>query len=311
MIRAVLAAALLTTAPVLAFADEARPVFLKERLVAQGPVITLGDLFADAGAAADVALARSPAPGERLSLDPAHVRTVAAQQGLDWSNAGGMLRITVERSARTVSSSELTAMVEEMLFVETGAPHAVTLSNTRASLNAPVGALGEPELISFDHDARSGLFRAELRAWPGGAVETISGRAEAVMDLPVLTRPVARGAVIAASDIDWIRMPASQVRAEHLTTLDALVGMAARRALRPDQPVRGYDIEAPAIITRGEIVSLVFTSGALTLAARARAMEDAAQGEVIRFVNLQSNRTVEAVAEGPGRARVGGPAYTN
>ena len=45
--------------------------------------------------------------------------------------------------------------------------------------------------------------------------------------------------------------------------------------------------------------------GALTLTARARALEDAGEGQRARFVNLQSNRTVEAFAFAPGRARVG------
>jgi flagella basal body P-ring formation protein FlgA len=309
MIRAALAAALLAAAP--AVADEVRPVILKERLIASGPAITLGDLFEDAGEAAGTAVARAPEPGGRISIDPVHVQTVAADSGLTWANAGGVLRVTVERAARLVPDSEVEALIQEMLFVETGQTHQVSLSSHGAELAAPVGSLGGPEVIRFDHDARSGLFRADIAAWPGGQAQTVSGRAEAVSDLPVLARPVARGEVITASDIDWIQLPHSRVRAEHLASEAALIGMAARRALRPGEPLREFDIEAPRIIERGEIVSLVFQSGALTLAARARAMEDAAEGELIRFVNLQSNRTVEAVAEGPGRARVGGRTYTH
>ena len=313
MIRAALtagfAAALLAAGP--ALAEDARSVVLKERLVASGPAITLGDLFANAGDAADTAVARAPEPGGRVSITPAHVQGVAADAGLSWANAGGVLRVTVERAARVVPASEVEAMIEEMLFVETGKTHEVSLSGRTAELAAPAESLGGPEVVRFEHDPRSGLFRADIAPWPGGPAETLSGRAEAVVDLPVLARPVARGEVIAAADIDWIQLAEGRVRAEHLASEDALVGMAARRALRPGAPVRELDVEAPSIIERGEIVSLVFQSGALTLAARARAMEDGAEGELIRFVNLQSNRTVEAVAEGPGRARVAGPAYTH
>jgi flagella basal body P-ring formation protein FlgA len=314
MIRALLAAlmlALVTLNPGPALADTLRPVVLKERLIAAGSAITLGDLFDDAGAAAQTAVARAPAPGERLSLDPVHVQSVARREGLDWANAGAVLRVTVERAARMVSASDVEAMIEEMLFVETGTTHQVSLSGSAADLAAPLGSLGGPEVLSFDHDARSGLFRAEIAAWPGGAAQTLSGRAEAVVDLPVLARPMMGGAVIEAGDIEWIQMPASRVRGEHLSSEASLIGMAARRSLRPGAPLRAYDVEAPSVIERGEIVSLIFQSGALTLAARARAMEDGAQGDLIRFVNLQSNRTVEAVAEGPGRARVGGSAYTH
>jgi flagella basal body P-ring formation protein FlgA len=309
MIRAAFAAALLAASP--ALAEETRPVILKERLVASGPAITLGDLFENAGAAADTAVARAPEPGGRISIDPVHVQTVAAEAGLSWANAGGVLRVSVERAARIVPAAEVEALIEEMLFVETGHTHQVSLSSHAAELAAPAGSLGGPEVLRFDHDARSGLFRADIAAWPGGAAQTVSGRAEAVSDLPVLARPIARGEVITAGDIDWIQLPRSRVRAEHLASDTALIGMAARRALRAGEPLREFDIEAPRIIERGEIVSLVFQSGALTLAARARAMEDGAEGDLIRFVNLQSNRTVEAVAEGPGRARVVASAYTH
>lgn len=309
MIRAAIAAALLLAAP--SGADEVRTVVLKERLTTSGPAITLGDLFDNAGDASEIAVARAPEPGARLSIDPLHVQTLAASAGLQWANAGGVLRVTVERAARIIPASEIEALVEEMLFVETGRVHQVSLSSHVAELAAPLGSLGGPEVLRFDHDARSGLFRADIAAWPGGQAETISGRAEAVMDLPVLARPVARGEIITAADLDWIQLPDSRVRAEHISSEAALVGMAARRSLRPGAPLREFDIEAPSIIERGEVVSLVFQSGSLTLAARARAMESAAAGDLIRFVNLQSNRTVEAVAEGPGRARVVGPAYTH
>ena len=83
-----------------------------------------------------------------------------------------------------------------------------------------------------------------------------------------------------------------------------LVGMTARRALTADRPVRSYDVEPPVVVERGELVSLVYRVGPLTLSAQARALENGGEGQFIRFVNLQSNRTVEAWVEGPGRASV-------
>ena len=309
MIRTALVACLLAASP--ALAEETRTVVLAERLVADGPVITLGDLFEDAGDAADVMLARAPAPGQRLSLTPSFVREAAAREGLVWANAGGLMRVTVERAARQVTAQDIAGLLQEALFVETGQVHAVRLSNQRQVLFAPMDALGGPELIQLDHDAGSHLFRAEIAAWPGGEIVQISGRAETVADIPVLARAVSVGEIISASDLTWIQLPTSQVNAQTLTDAGALIGQAARRLLRADTPLRAFDVKAPTVIRRGDIVSLVFQSGALTLAARARALDDAADGQVIRFVNLQSNRTVEAVADGPGRARVTRSAYTH
>jgi flagella basal body P-ring formation protein FlgA len=284
--------------------EGATPVVLKERLVSADGVITLSDLFDNAGVAGDVLLARAPAPGRSISLDPDFVRDVAARQGLQWANAGGVLRVTVEREARTVSVSEITAMIEEALFVETGHVHAVNLSSLRQDLFAPMDTLGGPELVSFDHDAGSNLFRAQIAPYPGGDPLTVSGRAQRVADVPVLNRTIARGDTITAADVDWVRLPENQVRGEIILAETGLVGMTARRALTADRPVRSYDVEPPVVVERGELVSLVYQVGPLTLSAQARALENGGEGQFIRFVNLQSNRTVEAWVEGPGRASV-------
>lgn len=309
-ILALLAALALTAAP--ATADEARTVILKERLTTLDGVITLGDLFEGAGEAADVTLARAPAPGQRLSLDPAFIRAEAARHGLHWANAGGVMRVTVERAGRTVSASDISRLIEEALYVESGQAHLVELSNRTQALHAPLDSAGGPELVSLEHDARAGLFRAEIAPWPGAAPERIGGRAQAVSDVPVLTRAVARGDVITDDMVRWERMAAGQVRPDTLMNADALIGQEARRTLRADTPLRALDIQAPVMITRGEIVQLVYQVGGLALTARARALDNASQGQTARFLNLQSNRTIQAIAEGPGQARVAsGPTFTN
>lgn len=287
-----------------ALAQDAQTVVLKERLVSTDAVITLSDLFDQIGEAGDVALARAPAPGQALSLSPDFVQQTAAQEGLHWANAGGVLRVTIERAARTIDSSALVQIIEEALFVETGRPHLIVLSNTRQTLQAPINQLGGPELIRFDHDARSAMFRAEIAAYPGGEPIMISGRAHRVSDVPVLNRPLARGEVITDADITWLRLPENEIRGEIMLSTEDLVGMTAKRGLTPERPIRSYDITPPIVVERGELVSLVYQVGSLTLTAQARALENAEAGSFIRFVNLQSNRTVEAQVTGPGLAHV-------
>ncbi|MFP4519483.1 MAG: flagellar basal body P-ring formation chaperone FlgA [Oceanicaulis sp.] len=311
MMRHLLAAACAAALAAPAFAEEARTVVLKERLVSEDAVVTLSDLFENTGSAGEAVLARAAAPGEQVSLDPAFVQREAARHGLSWANAGGAPRVTVARAARTVSSDALAAIIEETLFMESGETHEVMLSAAAPVLAAPVDAVGAPRLASLDHDPRSGLFRAEIAAWPDGPVRMVSGRAVPVVDLPVLARPLARGEVLGEADLTWTRLPADRVRSDMLSDLSKMVGQAARRPLRDGAPLRAMDLQAPVVIARGETVSLVYRSGPLVLTARARALQDAAEGETTRFVNLQSNRTIEAVADASGRARVAGPSYTH
>jgi flagella basal body P-ring formation protein FlgA len=268
-------------------------------------------LFDGAGEAGSAVLARAGAPGEAISLEPGFVRREAARHGLSWANAGGLPRVTVERASRKVGAKALAAIIEETLFMETGESHQVTLSAATGALAAPADAIGAPRLASLDHDPRSGLFRAEMAAWPGGPLRRVSGRAVRVVDVPVLARSVARGELISQDALTWVQLPADLVRNDTLVDPAAMTGQAARRSLREGAPLRAMDLEAPVLISRGETVALVYRAGPLVLTARARALQDAAEGELARFVNLQSNRTIEAIADAPGRARVASPGYTN
>lgn len=304
MVRRLLTSLLIaaaTAAP--ALAEDVRTVVLREHPESADHIVTLSDLFD--GVEDETQIARAPAPGQTLSLDPAFVRREAARAGYRWTNAGELQRVSVTRSSRPVGSSEIVSLIEEALYFDTGRSHEVTLSNRALTLHAPLSSTGTPEIVSFETDARAGLFRASIAPYPGGDPVLVTGRAVSVVDVPVLSRPVARGEVIAAGDVQWQRLPADRVRADAILSEDALIGQEARRALRAGEALRSYDLSAATLIERGETVDLIYRAGPLTLTARARALEDVGEGELARFVNLQSNRTIEARADGPGRARVG------
>lgn len=131
--------------------------------------------------------------------------------------------------------------------------------------------------------------------------------AEDGREIAVLTRPVARGEAISIDDVTF--MPATRATpADAITELDALVGMSARRSLAADRPLRPGDVMVTPLVKRGEPVTLLFQSGAVRITLRGRALEDGGAGETIRVQNSDSERTVEAIVEGPGLARVLVPA---
>lgn len=301
MIRAsLIALACLTTAPALA----TETVFLRETLVVEGSQITLGDLFELAGPDAETVLARSPAPGARISLDVNYVRQIAADHELDWANATGLLRLTVARASRVVDARELTGMIEGELFAREGGQHEVQLANTNMALHAPVDTVGGPQISSLNYDPRSGMLSADITPFDGADPVRVTGRAYQTIDIPVLDRPVAAGQIVSESDIRWVSLRSDRVRPDSVLNPDAIIGHQARRALRAGEALRGYDLQQAILVNRGDLVTLVFEARGIQLSVRARAMENAADGELIRFVNLQSNRTVEAMVDGPGRARV-------
>lgn len=72
---------------------------------------------------------------------------------------------------------------------------------------------------------------------------------------------------------------------------------------RATLPASGGRSMADAAVRRGEQVTLQYAAPGVSLSMRARAMEDGAVGDTVRFLNTSSNRTIEAVVTGPGAAR--------
>jgi flagella basal body P-ring formation protein FlgA len=90
----------LLLAAALAFASPAvagQLVTLKPATVSSGAVVTLGDIFEGAGAAAGVPVAARA--GASVVLNARAVQALAARAGLDWANAEGLRTIVVSGAA--------------------------------------------------------------------------------------------------------------------------------------------------------------------------------------------------------------------
>ncbi|MFZ4069661.1 MAG: flagella basal body P-ring formation protein FlgA [Caulobacterales bacterium] len=61
---------------------------------------------------------------------------------------------------------------------------------------------------------------------------------------------------------------------------------------------------ADAVIRTNDAVTVNYIAGGVRLTLRGRALSPAAKGESVRVLNLQSNRTIDAIAEGPGAASI-------
>ena len=88
------------------------------------------------------------------------------------------------------------------------------------------------------------------------------------------------------------------------TGAEAAVGPVTA-SVRPSPTPRAA--AASRAISRNDMVQVEFVSGGVKLTITGRAMRNAAVGEPLPILNLQSGRTIDAVAIGPGRA-VTGPA---
>ncbi|HYD46507.1 MAG TPA: flagellar basal body P-ring formation chaperone FlgA [Phenylobacterium sp.] len=152
--------------------------------------------------------------------------------------------------------------------------------------------------VGLDWPNAEGIRRIIVR---GGA----SASATQAGNVSVLTyaRDFAAGEIVRPEDVVWTKLAARPAGAPR--DADAVIGMAARRPLREGAPVSTRDVSAPQVIKAGDLVSVTWSDGAVSVTLQGKALESAAAGEAFGVQNTASKKTLQAIASGPGRALVG------
>jgi flagellar basal body P-ring formation protein FlgA len=137
----------------------------------------------------------------------------------------------------------------------------------------------------------------------GAATGSSAIAARGNVDVLTWARSIPAGEMIQPADLIWGK--AAMAPADAPNDPDAMVGMAARRALRAGAAVAGRDVSAPQVVKTNEVVTLVYDNGGVSLSMQAKALSAGAVGETINVQNVTSKKTVQAVVTGPGQAAVG------
>jgi len=86
-----------------------------------------------------------------------------------------------------------------------------------------------------------------------------------------------------------------------------LIGAEARRSLRAGEPLRSADLRPALLVRKGGLVTLAYATDTMRLTLTGRALGEGGQGDVVRVLNIQSGRVVEATIDGKDSAIVRGP----
>ncbi|MGF7177755.1 flagellar basal body P-ring formation chaperone FlgA [Azospirillum doebereinerae] len=184
--------------------------------------------------------------------------------------------------------------------------------DTRAvELRAPQGA-GGLTVENLYYSPVQGRFAAEIvvsNTQPTVRLP-VAGRAFGVVQVPVLSRRVVPGDVIGPADVDWQDVRADQTSSDTAATDAQLIGMTPKRGVPTNQQVRLRDLQSPRMIDKGALVTITLATDSLSLTTQGKALQDGGRGDVIRVVNTQSNRIVEATVAGPNIVAVAKPGFT-
>jgi len=286
----------------------AAPVSLREKVMVSSRLVKLGDFFEGAGDKAATPVAYAPEPGKRAVFDTTWLYRVARGYGLAWKPLSDKQQAVVRRDSTAIGRAEiedniLAAMVEQGISPDMS----VEISNRMLQIHIPSDREATVAIEDLIVDKRSSRFTAWLVAPASGPVASrtrITGKIVKMLNVPVLNRRIGKNQIIRPDDIKWVEVRSKRVQDSVVTTAEELIGMASKRGLRANTPIQASDIRRPLLIKKGGLVIMVLKTPLMTLTSQGRALDDGSNGDAIRIINTQSNKTVQAVVTGAGQVRV-------
>ena len=104
----------------------------------------------------------------------------------------------------------------------------------------------------------------------GGATAAGATAARGNVDVLTWARNLAAGELVQPQDVIWAKAAAAPADAP--ADPDAVIGLAAKRALRAGASVAGRDVAAAQVIKQGEIVTITYQDGGISLSLQGKAM---------------------------------------
>ena len=301
-----LAAALLGLWVVTAHANG--EVTLRTAVIVEGSYVTLGDLFENAGPNGEKNVAYAPAPGKRASFDAKWLYRVARAYGLPWRPFSTATHAIVERASQVVQRDEVQdALMAALQDRGAGKDLEIELANSNLNLYVAAEKASTVGVEGLIFDPASGRFVATVAVPandPAATRTRVTGKVHKLVSVPVLAEDKKRGEVIREDDILRRDVRASEIRDHVITDEDDLVGMAAKRQIKAATVVHSSQIRRPVIVTKGSIVTMGLSAGVMALTAQGKALDEGSIGDIIRVINIRSNKVIEAKVSGPNRVDV-------
>jgi flagella basal body P-ring formation protein FlgA len=131
--------------------------------------------------------------------------------------------------------------------------------------------------------------------------------ADAAIRVVVPARDIARGEVLAGSDLTFGTFTGAAMMNGTITSMDAATGMEARRVLHAGETLSAADLRRPIVVSKGQTVTMTFEAPGVELTAMGRAMSEGGIGDTVTVQNPASFRMVNAVVTAAGTVRATGP----
>jgi flagellar basal body P-ring formation protein FlgA len=281
---------------------------LKATVTVIGEIVRIGDLVENAGAAANVAIFRSPDLGQTGRVAVERVIEAVLPHEIVGLETRGLTEVVVTRASTLVTPKDVEARITQALA---GRQRNTDPANLTLTLDAEARPFHiepgtELRIARMTFDPRGGRFDVLFERPGNRNLLRYTGTYAETFEAVVLARPIAANEALRPSDLTVVRRPKAEFQANMVTTTGQAVGLAARRAMRPGDVLRQTDLGKAELVARNDNVTITYQVPGITLTMRGKALEGGAQGDTINVMNAQSKRSIQATVAGTGHVVVTG-----
>ncbi|HFQ14282.1 MAG TPA: flagellar basal body P-ring formation protein FlgA [Gammaproteobacteria bacterium] len=120
----------------------------------------------------------------------------------------------------------------------------------------------------------------------------------------VVRQNLPRGSLLQDSDVELRRLDVTRLNNGYFTSKDEIRGKILKRNLRRGDILTGGMLEIRKLVKRGDIVTIMASSGTLAIRVKGEALMDGRKGDLIRVKNHSSKREIQAVVVATGLVQV-------
>ncbi|MCP4936445.1 MAG: flagellar basal body P-ring formation protein FlgA [bacterium] len=281
---------------------------LHEKVTVKGQLVTLADLFDHAGLNGHTSLFRSPDPGTTGHISVQRILSAARKHGLNILHRPAFSKVTISRSSRKIELDVLKDMIRNRLEEKHSTTNemsklVININNKTKDLHLDETLQGELALASLDWSSRSRRFTARF-SLSGREPVVITGTADLMIEVSVAKRNIAKGITLRRGDLELKPVRSVNRRAPRYSSIEDMIGMSTKRSLQAGKPVNINDLEAPRLILKNQLVTILLEAPGLIIRAEGKALANASRGEAVKVLNTQSKRIIHATAEASGLVSV-------
>lgn len=287
-------------------------VTLKKSIVVDGPQVKLSDIFEGFDLEKDRVLFPAPKPGKKYTFKYKRILRLAQRYKLALDPKSKIHRVIIRANSDTIEEAEILDRLKEAFAKDlSGESYKIELDQKKITLHFPKQGNGNIRIDQIRFNQAKSRFQVKIIRLENGedmGYERLSGRIIPVSSIPVLRQAIPKGAIISASDIEWVEISAHRINTTMIVDEIDLIGATPRRGtLRSQAPLQKTDITFPKIIQKGEAVIISAQAPHMMLTAKGKALEHGIQNTMIKVMNIDSKRIIQATVVGPKQVTVDVP----